>query len=367
MVHTFPDAEPLSRVIAQGALTPGKRGGIEGGVKVAGTERGVTISAERMLPDGGVVRNEERFRGLSFSGRKLSLPGAGRSPAESRYTVVASGRAPVKPGRFNPAGGTLPYLPAQIAFVDGILGRAGLNPRHYRLSPLVRRIPASMRALKVDSLEAAREETERSPESLLLALNALLIGTTAFFRDRPVFEELRRHVVPVLLERSACPRIWSAGCSDGAELYSVAMLIARHGTGEPILLGTDCRASALARARAGMYPLAAVSEMPSDFRRDYLECSGAVAVVKESIRGGIKWQHGDIMERRGTSRWDLVLCRNLAIYLEPGPMQQLWKNLSMSIVPGGYLVVGRAEKPRLDGFSCVAPCVYQKNSLPASR
>lgn len=281
--------------------------------------------------------------------------------------VMANGREPVKPGRFAPMRETLPHLPGQIAFVDGVLRRAGLNPRHYRLAPLVRRIPASMRALKVDSLEGAREETERSSEGLLLALNALLIGTTAFFRDRPVFDELRRHVIPALLERSACPRIWSAACSDGAELYSVAMLIDRHGTDESFLLGTDCRASALARARAGMYPLAAASEMPSDFRRDYLECSGVVATVKESIRGRIKWDHGDIMERHGSSRWDLVLCRNLAIYLEAGAMQQLWKNLSTAIVPGGYLVVGRAEKPRLDGFSCIAPCVYQKNSLTASR
>lgn len=257
------------------------------------------------------------------------------------------------------------YRPEEIAFVDGVVRRAGLNPRHYRIAPLVRRVPACLRVLKIESLSEARHEIETSPERLLQALNALLIGTTAFFRDRAVFEELDRHLLAALRRCDSPLRVWSAACSDGAELYSVAMMLDRHGSESAFLLGTDCRASALARAREGSYPLAATDEIPAEFAGKYFQFSDTTIRVSDSIRARVRWDESDLMTEPAPLRWDLILCRNLAIYLEPEPMLQLWKKLSAAIVPGGYLVVGRAEKPPLDGFSCVAPCLYRKNLLPS--
>jgi chemotaxis protein methyltransferase CheR len=308
------------------------------------------------------ISGDARFHGLSFAGKKGDSVSALITARDSRFPVAFLLR---HRGTEKPETDPSPLLPDQVEFVDRVLRRAGLNPRHYRRAPLLRRIPACLRALKVDSLPAALAAIEGSPERLLISLNALLIGTTSFFRDRPVFDELQHHIIPALLRRGTRPRVWSAACSDGAELYSVAMMFERHGEGTPLFLGTDCRAAAVARAKEGIFPLTTTGDMPATFTREYVHFSGNTAKVDDRIREQVIWDEADIMTRPIASRWDLILCRNLAIYLEPGPLGHLWKKLSAAVVPGGYLVVGRAEKPRLEGFSCVAPCIYQKHPLPS--
>jgi chemotaxis protein methyltransferase CheR len=330
-------------------------------VEIAATERRGKHPAGLGFAERGILTGSERYRGLKFAGRKRVLSGGSIYRAkESIYPSIdksGEGKRPITERE------TPPHQQDQVLFVDAVLRRAGLNPAHYRIAPLVRRIPACLRALKVETMAAALRETESSPTRLMVALNAILIGTTSFFRDQPVFEELDCHVIPDLLGRVAEPRIWSAASSDGAELYSVAMMFARHGAESAFFLGTDCRTAAVERAREGVYPLAATIEMPESFSRDYLHLSDNKAKVIDNLRARVVWEEADILTCPVALRFDLVLCRNIAIYLEPEPMERLWKKLSGAIAPGGYLVVGRAEKPQLDGFSCVAPCLYRKHPL----
>lgn len=302
------------------------------------------------------------FHGVSFAGKKgcsvSALVGSRGYRGWHGPPAFLPGHADGPPPERKP----VPSSPEsdQVVFVERTLRKAGLNPRHYRRAPLVRRIPACLRALKVDSLVAAMREMESSPDRLLVGLNSLLIGTTAFFRDRQVFDELQRHVLPELLGRVDRPRVWSAACSDGAELYSMAMMFDRLGAEPPVFLGTDCRASAIARAREGLYPLSATAEMPMEFVRNHVRLSGNTATVSPEIREKVSWAKADLLTQSIDSHWDLILCRNLAIYLAPEAMDRLWKKLSAAIRPGGYLIVGRAEKPRLEDFSCIAPCIHQK-------
>src|SRR5207248_1961585 len=111
---------------------------------------------------------------------------------------------------------------------------------------------------------------QRDPALVHVAIGTLVIGVTSFFRDAAVFKHLAEHVLPALPR--ANPRIWSAGCSDGGELYSVAMLMAELGLLEgAVLLGSDCRPPAVACAREGRYDLAAVRDVPSCCAERYLE------------------------------------------------------------------------------------------------
>ena len=86
------------------------------------------------------------------------------------------------------------------------------------------------------------------------ALESLLIGTTEWFRDEPVFEQLEKQVLPMLLHRTDNLRVWSAGASEGLELYSLAVLLAKCGRlSGSHLLGSDCRVEAIDRAERGIY------------------------------------------------------------------------------------------------------------------
>lgn len=241
--------------------------------------------------------------------------------------------------------------------------RAGLNAADYRCETIKRRVPACLRALRVESLAAVRAAVHRSPELLHVAINALVIGVTGFFRDPPVFDVLRDMVLPELLARPSGPRVWSAGCSDGAELYSIAILLAERGAVHCAeLLGTDCRTEALARARVGAYDPAAVRNVSPLLLGRYFTCEGPDWRLHPYLRATAQWRCGNVMTTPEPGAWDLLLCRNMAIYLHAAAATRMWRALQDCLRPGGYLVLGKAERPLgATGLRAVAPCVYRRD------
>ncbi len=250
----------------------------------------------------------------------------------------------------------------EVLFLREVLDWAGLDPIRYRLAPLLRRLPSCLRALRAGSLKDARRRLEGDPHAVPIALGALLIGTTSFFRDPEVFRDLEKTVIPALLQRHPRPRVWSAACSEGGELHSVAMLLAGHGALAPgRLLGTDFRARAIEAATAGRYSAEAALGVPPDLAARYLAPEGGHSVrVATAIRQTLYWEQRDVFDEEGMpGSWDLILCRNLAIYLAPPAVEALWKRLAAALSPGGFLVVGKAEKPRLPGLHRIAHCIYR--------
>jgi len=291
----------------------------------------------------------ERFRGVIFAGKKVV---AGdklgvEAAAELERMAMAAAREGIGVER-----------PGDAEFAREVLRAGGLDPGHYRLAPLLRRIPACLRGLRVGSVAEARVLLESEPEKAVVALNALLIGTTAFFRDEAVFAELRGRVVPEMLERNAQPRVWSVAGSEGAELYSVAMLLGER-QARGFLLGSDCRAAAVAVARAGRYHVEAVKGVPAELREKYLVLDGHEARVSAELQAQVYWEQSDILARAPVGRWEMILCRNLAIYLGSESAQRLWRRLIGALVPGGVMVVGKAEKPQHPGLRRISSCIYQ--------
>lgn len=300
-----------------------------------------------------------RFQGVSFKGFK-------RPPIQSfrqrlftapMMGAVATAKPAVQDSCHAEDGS------AEAEFAREVLTANGLDPGGYRLAPLVRRVPACLRALRAGCISTAREILARYPERQELAVNSLLIGTTSFFRDDFVFEEIESRVVPDILSRTANPRVWSVACSEGAELYSVAMLFSpRLLPGHGDFLGTDCRESALKAARAGTYQSRSLEGIPAEVSCRHFISSGDVSRVKHELISRMQWLQGDILRDPAEPGWDLILCRNLAIYLESGAMNVLWQKLTTALKPGGFLVTGRAEKPVVSGLQRVGPCIYRKTT-----
>ena len=251
-----------------------------------------------------------------------------------------------------------------------LFARAGLSFRHYKPETLRRRLPACLRAVRATSATQARALLRRNPELIGPALDALLIGVTSFFRDEGVFESLRRRVLPELVRRwraGGCARplrVWSVGCSNGAELYSVALLLVELGAlwpGRCELVGTDCRAEALARAEAGTFGPQELKGVPPALLRQFFVCEEEHYRVRADVRSIPRWRRRDALGEPEPGPWDLVLCRNLAIYLQPDATSRLWSSLAGVLRPGGVLVLGKAERPL--GAAGLAPdgsCVYRR-------
>lgn len=246
--------------------------------------------------------------------------------------------------------------------MEWVLGQAGVRPAAYRSAAMRRRVPACLRQLRVASADAARELLSRQPELLPLVLNTALIGVSGFFRDRPVFDYLEQHVLPELLSTRAGVRVCSAGVSGGQEIYSLAMLLAEAGVLEQSrLLGVDCRAEAIRSAAAGRFDANELDGVAPRRRERFFRPATGGWVVTPEIKDRIRWRIQDLLELDSGESCELILFRNVAIYFNEAHCAEAWTRLCGQLVPGGFLITGKAEKPPGSlPLIRVAPSIYQK-------
>jgi chemotaxis protein methyltransferase CheR len=192
----------------------------------------------------------------------------------------------------------------------------------------------------------------REPSLSQRVVEALLNNETYFFRDRNPFDQLAATALPALAERRRDTkriRIWSAGCSTGQEIYSLAMLFA----GDPVrwhgwtvdLLGSDVSETAVTRARAGVYTQfeaqrgLAVTQMIRWF-----EESDAGWRVAESLRRNVRFQVHNILEAPPhPGQFDIILCRNVLLYLSTDKKRAAFDRLSSALAPDGWVMLGAGE------------------------
>jgi len=243
-----------------------------------------------------------------------------------------------------------------------VLSASGLDPDHYRSASMIRRIPACLRALGVQTPEQALDRLRQRPELLACALDTLLIGVSEFFRDPGVVAALAQWLPVIARQRDRHLRAWSAGCGGGAELYSLAILLDQAGLlAGSILLGTDCRATAIAEANRGVFHEREMGKVPAAVRDRYFRPQGEAFRVVLPAQGRITWEVRNALGERDEGEWDVILCRNVAIYLKRRSSDHLWTTLVSCLRPGGLLVVGDAERPAIPDLTLLNRCIYRKS------
>lgn len=248
------------------------------------------------------------------------------------------------------------------AFFETLLAQAQLRRTAYRCNALERRLAACLRFLRVATPEEARRKLEQYPHLAPATVSIALLGVTDFFRDEAVFERLDRQVLPTLLGRHQSLRIWSAACSDGPELYSIAMLLAeQRRLADCELLGTDCREDAIASARVGSYAMERVTGIKPRWRERFLSETASAADIVEPLRQATRWKVANIFDGAERGPWHLILWRNMAIYLEPSVAEEVWRQLCAELAPGGFLVAGKADyAPHGLPLVRIGNCIYRK-------
>jgi len=183
-------------------------------------------------------------------------------------------------------------------------------------------------------------------------VEALLNNETYFFRDRAPFDVLQRHALPELAQRrhqSKRIRIWSAGCSTGQEVYSLAMLFAEEPekwAGWSIdILGTDVSTSCIDRARSGTYSQFEVQRGLgiTQMIKWFEECAEGWRAV-EPLRKPIRFQVHNLLEPAPhPGGFDIVLCRNVLLYLSPEKKTLAFERIAGSMAEDGWLMMGAGE------------------------
>ncbi len=192
----------------------------------------------------------------------------------------------------------------------------------------------------------------REPGLSERVVEALLNNETYFFRDRAPFDLIARHALPQLAQRRQSTRrirIWSAGCSTGQEAYSLAMLFAEDAAqwrGWTIdILGTDVSSQVVDRARRGAYTQFEVQRGLGITQtiRWFEESDDGWRAVDE-LRKSVRFQVHNVLEAPPQPiGFDIVLCRNLLLYLTGEKRTLAFERIARAIAPDGWLLLGAGE------------------------
>ena len=192
----------------------------------------------------------------------------------------------------------------------------------------------------------------REPSLSQQVVEALLNNETYFFRDRAPFDLVARYALPELAKRrhkSKRIRIWSAGCSTGQEVYSLAMVFADepekwHGWTIDVL-GTDVSTSCIDRARNGTYTQFEVQRglAIGQTIKWFEECPDGWRAV-ETLRKPVRFQVHNLLEAPPhPGGFDIVLCRNVLLYLSQDKKALGFERLAASMAEDGWLMLGAGE------------------------
>ena len=192
----------------------------------------------------------------------------------------------------------------------------------------------------------------REPSLATKVVEALLNNETYFFRDRTPFDLLNKAALPKLMQTRQSEkrlRIWSAGCSTGQEAYSLAMLFAedpQRWTGWTIdILGSDVSEEAVRRAREGIYSQFEVQRGLgiAQMIKWFEECDGGWRAI-EPLRRVVRFQVHNLLEPTPhPGSFDIVLCRNVLLYLNAERRSQVFDRIASAMAGDGYLMLGAGE------------------------
>lgn len=241
-----------------------------------------------------------------------------------------------------------------IRILHYVRERRGLDFKAYQPGATNRRLALRMAALNLPDYPAYYRYLTENNQEIEALIDSLTIKVSRFFRNPFVFEALAALILPRLLAVGPEPiRVWCAGCARGEEPYSLAILfrelLGRNQVAPPIfILGTDIDEQSLLAAREAVYPEEGVAEVKKNLLDRYFIQEQGRYRLHEEIKGMVAFARHDVTTDRPPSGgvfsgYNLILCRNVLIYLKRESQRRVMTTLAGCLHPGGALVLGEAE------------------------
>ena len=227
----------------------------------------------------------------------------------------------------------------------------GVDFTHYKLPTIRRRLHRRMVLHKIHRLADYARFLQQNRGEILGLYQDILINVTRFFREPESFEMLSGKVFPrILAERQPDQpvRIWVPGCSTGEECFSIAIEL-REFLGEaadtiPVqIFATDIADTVIEHARSGSYPETIAADVPAERLRKYFSKAGGSYRIAKQVRDMCVFARQDLTRDPPFSRLDLIVCRNVLIYLGPMLQKRLMTVFHYALRPTGFLMLGSAE------------------------
>jgi chemotaxis protein methyltransferase CheR len=259
---------------------------------------------------------------------------------------------------------TLTSVDDYVEFCSFLRRLTGIDLSQYKRPQMERRLRTFYANKGVNSLTDAVERLRSDPQHLEELLDRITINVSQLWRNPEQWEIIQDRLLPELAEQGQV-RAWSAGCSYGAEAYTLATLCHVALPGKRVSIsGTDIDKRMIERARLGLFSDDDARTAPEKLLNvgfDHVEDGWR---AKLNLRAMTRFDQGDLLQMQlRTASYDLILCRNTVIYFAEPIRDELHARLAEALRPGGYLVIGSTERvstPSALGLAMQHPFIYRK-------
>ncbi len=252
------------------------------------------------------------------------------------------------------------------AFKTKVEHLINLDLTHYKSNQMERRINTLMNRNGIDNLMVYYNLLKKDPEKLREFINMLTINVTEFFRNKDKFDELEKDHLPDIIKNTVNIKVWSAGCSIGAEIYSLAMLLDKHGVlNKTELIASDFDKEILKRAQSGIYAENELKLLDKAYTKYFtpVESDNKKFQISKRLISSVKFERRDLLNSTFEKNFDLILCRNVVIYFTEEAKDELYQKFYDSLKPGGILFIGSTERInnyKEIGFNLTSSFFYKK-------
>lgn len=217
-------------------------------------------------------------------------------------------------------------------------------------------------------------DPKKGEHETLFLLNFISTNKTDFFREPIHFDHLEKKILPGLLREKNRLKLWSAGCSSGEEVYSLAIIMEEarkhHPQFDYSIVGTDISGPMLEKATKAVYKESNISDIPLQLRKRYLlknkNSDKHLIRIGPQIRKKVKFTYLNLMENSYNldKDFDIIFFRNVMIYFNKEVQEMVLKRIMNHLSEGGYLFIGHAENIININLPLVnkGPNIFQKQS-----
>ena len=251
------------------------------------------------------------------------------------------------------------------AFKQKLKAKTEIDLDLYKEAQMKRRISNLVTRAGMDSFVTYFDQVSKDKDEFAGFIEYLTINVSEFYRTPDKFSKLETDVIPDLLKRSPTLNIWSAGCSIGAEVYSLTMIMKELTPGKKHrLLATDLDVEIIAKAKKGVYAENELKALdPKRKEKYFTKTADGRFAIKDEIKQCVEFKRHNLLKDPFEKGFDLILCRNVVIYFTEEAKDKLYRNFFASLKPGGILFVGATEailNARNMGYVSYQPFFYQK-------
>lgn len=229
--------------------------------------------------------------------------------------------------------------------------KIGFNCEDYKQPHLKRRLAVRLRATKSKSYKEYAELLLKNAEEERQLKETLTVNVTELFRNPETYESVQHNVLPELIKHKGDNRflkVWSAGCSNGEEPYSIAIMLNEYlGSSTKryniSIMGTDIDEDSLGKAEMGVFQPKQLEKISVERLTRFFTKKDNNYQVNDEIKRLVKIKRHDLISGPKLSGFDIIFCRNVTIYFEQKLQEILYMNFYDALNEGGYFVMGKTE------------------------